>query len=78
MARHTLAFGHVAVAVRSSAAQVLTGPRSLQLAAAEPLSEQGSLVLGDRALDLEQELVAWIFPDRPMDEDDLATGALSD
>jgi len=76
VARHTLAFWHVAVAVRSSAAQVLTGTRPLQLAAAKPLAEQGSLVLGDRSLDLEQELVTWIFANRPMDEDHLATSAL--
>ena len=68
MAWHTVAFRHVAVAVRSAAAQVLTGPRPLQLAAAEPLAEQRSLVLGDGTLDLQQELVARVLADRPMDE----------
>jgi hypothetical protein len=71
-----LAFGHVSVTVGSPAAQIHTGSRALQLAAAESLSEQGSLVLGDGALDLEQELVARVFSDRPMYKDYLATGSL--
>ena len=55
MARCTLLLRHVAIAVRCSAAQVLTGARFLQLAATEALAEQCSFVLGDGALDLEQE-----------------------
>jgi hypothetical protein len=76
VAWHAFTLEHVAVAIRRPTAQVLAGSRPLQLAATEPLSEQRSLVFGDGALDLEEELVARIFADGPMDKDDLATGAL--
>lgn len=53
----------------------LTGPRLLELATAEPLAEQGALILGDGALDLEQELVAWVVRDRAVVKGDVAADA---
>ncbi|HMB03195.1 MAG TPA: hypothetical protein VKP69_05560 [Isosphaeraceae bacterium] len=72
--RDTVPLGHVAVAVGALAGAPLSGPGLLQLPAAEPLGEDGPLVLGDRALDLEQELVVRVVGDRPLDELDLAGG----
>jgi hypothetical protein len=64
--------GDVAVAVGAPAADPLPGPGPLQLAAAEPLGQDGPLVLGDRPLELEQELVVRVVGDRPLDELDVA------
>src|SRR5262249_20938011 len=66
--------GDVAVAVGALAADPLAGPGLLQLAAAEPLGEDGPLVFGDGPLDLEQELVVRVVGDRPLDELDVAGG----
>ena len=52
----------------------MAGPGLLELAAAEPLAEQGPLVLGDGPLDLEQELVVRVVGDRAVDELDVAAG----
>jgi hypothetical protein len=41
----------------------LTGPRLLELAAAKPLTQQSALILGNGALDLQEELVAGIVGD---------------
>jgi hypothetical protein len=76
MAGHARPFGYIAIPVRRSAAQVLASPRSLQLAAAEPLAKQCPLVLGNGALDLEQQLVTRVLADGPMDEQRLAPGTL--
>jgi hypothetical protein len=46
-----------------------------QLAAAEALAQDGALILGDGALDLQQELVVGVVGDGPLDEDDRAAGA---
>ena len=66
--------GDVAVAVGGLAGDPVAGPGLLELAAAEPLGEDGPLVLGDRPLDLEQELVVRVVGDRPLDELDVAGG----
>ena len=66
--------GDVTVAVGALAADPLPVPGLLQLAAAEPLGEDGPLVFGDGPLDLEQELVVRVVGDRPLDELDLAGG----
>ena len=49
--------------------------RLLQLAAAEALAEDGALVFGDGALDLQQELVAGVVRDRALQEHHLGAGA---
>jgi hypothetical protein len=56
-------------------ADELPGAGLLQLAAAEPLAQQRALVLGDRPLDLQQELVAGVVGDGAVEEPDGATGA---
>ena len=45
--------------------------RLLQLATAEALAENGPLVFGDGALDLQQELVIRVVRDRVLQEHDL-------
>jgi hypothetical protein len=67
-------FGDVTIAIGGAAGTPLAGPGLLELAAAEPLGEDGPLVLGDRPLDLEQELVVRVVRDRPPDELDSACG----
>ena len=62
----------VAVTVGCAGTDELPGPRLLELAAPEPLAEQRALVLGDGALDLEQELVARIVGDGTVEELDRA------
>ncbi len=49
--------------------------RLLQLAAAEPLAEDGALILGDGALDLQQELVVGVVRDRVLQEHHLGACA---
>jgi hypothetical protein len=49
--------------------------RLLQLAAAEALAEDGALVFGDGALDLQQELVVRVVRDRVLQEHHLGAGA---
>jgi hypothetical protein len=51
-------------------------PRFLELAAPETLPEQRSLVLGDRVLHLQQELVVGVLRDRTIDEHNLRARAL--
>jgi hypothetical protein len=53
----------ITVAVRRPSADELAGPGLLQLAAPKPLAQQGTLVFGDGALDLEQELVSRVIGD---------------
>ena len=65
----------VAVAVGGVHADELAGAGLLQLAAAEPLAQQRALVLGDGALDLQQELVAGVVRDGAAEERDRAAGA---
>ena len=62
---------HVLVLV--AGADELPGPRLLELATPEALAEQRSLVLGDGALDLKQELVARIVGDGMVEELDRAS-----
>ncbi|CAA9266379.1 MAG: hypothetical protein AVDCRST_MAG27-2839 [uncultured Craurococcus sp.] len=70
--RHAVALGHVAVAVGRAPADEVALARLLQLATPEPLAQQRPLVLGDGALDLQQELVAGGVGERVVEEDDLA------
>ena len=69
---HAIAGRDVAVAVGGPPGDPGAGPGLLQLATAEAVAEQGPLVLGDGALDLEQELVVRVVGDRPLDELDVA------
>ena len=62
----------VAIAVGRAGTDELPSPRLLELTAPEAFTEQRSLVLGDGALDLKQELVARIVGDRAVEELDRA------
>jgi len=75
VAGRPVALGHVAVAVGRPAAEVLAGAGLLQLAPSEPLPEQRPLVFGDRALDLQQQLLVGVVADGALQEGDLAAGA---
>jgi hypothetical protein len=44
----------------------------LELAASEPFSEHGPLILSDRSLDLQQELIIGVVRNRMKEEDNLA------
>ncbi len=66
---------HVAVSVGGTASEVVAIARPLQLATAEALAEDGALVFGDGALDLEQELVVGVVRDRVLQEQHLGAGA---
>jgi len=72
---HGVAAGHVAVAVGGAPTEVVAVAGPLQLAAAEALAEDGALVLGDGALDLQQELVVRVVRDRMVQERHRAAGA---
>src|SRR3954464_805234 len=67
--------GDVPVAVGGAAGEVVAVARLLQLAAAEALAEDGALVLGDGALDLQQELVVGVVRDRALQEHHFGAGA---
>jgi hypothetical protein len=56
-------------------ADELAGAGLLQLAAAEPLAQQRPFILGDRPLDLQQELVAGVVRDGAAEECHGAAGA---
>src|SRR3954453_6485114 len=71
----TIAAGNVAVAVGCAAADEVAGLRLLQLAAAEALAQERALVLGDSALDLQEELVAGIVGNAVVEKRHLAAGA---
>src|SRR3954469_8352584 len=71
----TIAAGDVAVAVGCAAADEAAGLRLLQLAAAEALAKERALVLGDSALDLQEELVAGVVGDVVVEKRHLAAGA---
>ena len=75
VAGHGVVARHVAVAVGGAAAEVVAVARLLQLAAAEALAQHGALVLGDGALDLQQQLVVGVVRDRMLQEYHLAAGA---
>jgi hypothetical protein len=73
MARHRVVAWHVPIAVGGTTALVVALPGLLQLAAAEALAHDGALVLGDGALDLQQQLVVRVVRDRVLQERHLAT-----
>ena len=75
VAGHSVLARHVAVAVGSTAAEIVAVAGALQLAAAEPLAQNGALILGNRALDLQQQLVVGVVRDGMMQEYHLAAGA---
>src|SRR5215204_1077052 len=68
--------GDVAVAVGSLGADVMPLAGLLQLAAPETFGDHRPLVLGDRALYLQQELVVGVLGDGMMEEHDLAAMTL--
>jgi chitinase len=70
-----IAAGEVAIAVGRAAADEPAGAGLLELATAEALTQERALVLGDRALDLQEELVAGIVGDAVAEELDRAAGA---
>ena len=74
MAGDAVAPRDVAVAVGDLARGPLPGAGLRELAAAEALAQDGALVLGDGALDLERELVVGVVGDGALDEGDLAAG----
>src|SRR5262249_51999085 len=68
VAGDAVAPGDVAVAVGDLAGGPLPGAGLLELAAAEALAQDGALVLGDGALDLEQQLLLGVIGDGALDE----------
>jgi len=68
--RYPLLFEHVPIAVGGPPADELPAPRLLQLAPPKALAEQRTLVLGDGALDLQQEMVIGIVAERMLQEKD--------
>ena len=74
-AGHGVAPRDVAVSIRRASGDVVAVARFLQLAAAEPLTEHRALILGDRALDLQQELVVGVVRDRVLQEHHLGACA---
>ena len=70
MAGHGIVARHVAV--RGAATEVMPVTCLLQLAAAEALAQHDALVLGDGALDLQQQLVIRVIRDRVLQERHLA------
>jgi hypothetical protein len=64
----------VAVAVGCLGTDDLPFPGPLQLATPKPLSQHGALVLGDGALDLQQQLVVRVVGDRVVQEHHRAAG----
>ena len=57
---HDVLARYVAVAIRGFTALVVSVAGLLQLPTPEALAENGALIFGDRALDLQQKLVVWI------------------
>ncbi len=72
VAGHAILLVHVAIAVGRFAGDDLAAPGLLQLAAPEAFAQQSPLVLGNRALNLEQELVIGIIRQRVLGKDHLA------
>jgi hypothetical protein len=75
VAGHGVPARHVTIAVRGTPAEIMPVAGALQLAATEALAEDGALVFGDGALDLQQELVVRVVRDRVLQEHHLAAGA---
>ena len=74
VAGHVVPLGDVAVAVRGPAGDPCPGPRPLDLTPAEPLPEDGPLVLSYGPLDLQEELVVRVGGDRALHEFDATAG----
>src|SRR5262249_13201232 len=71
MAWVVVAFRDIAIAVGGFAAQVHAGPRPLEFAAAKALTDHRALILGQGALNLEEELVVRIVGDGALEKHDL-------
>jgi hypothetical protein len=71
MTRHTVTLRNISISIRRPAAEPVALAGLLKLAAAEPLADDGSLVLGHGPLDLQEQLILWIVRDGPVEEDDL-------
>jgi hypothetical protein len=76
VARDAVPLGDVAVAVGRRGADVVSLVGLLQLAAPEPFGDHRPLVLGDRALYLQQELIVGLIRDGMMEEHHLAAMTL--
>jgi hypothetical protein len=70
MAQDTVLTADITVSIGRAAGDDLTGTRPLQLAATEAFSQDGALIFGDRALDLEQELIVGIVGNGMVQEHD--------
>ena len=70
MAQDTLLTADISISVGRAASDDLTGARPLQLAATEAFSQDGALILGNRALDLEQELIVGVVGNGVVQEHD--------
>jgi hypothetical protein len=75
VAGHGVPARHVAVAVRSTTAEIGAVAGALELAAAGALAEDGTFAVGDGTLDLQQELVVRVVRDRVLQEHHLDAGA---
>lgn len=70
--RHTILPGHETVAIGRPRMHGMTLTSFLELATSEPFSEHGPLILGDRSLNLQQELIVGIIGNRMKEEGNLA------
>jgi hypothetical protein len=65
----------VAIAIGNLGTDDMTVARLLKLAATEPLGQNSSLILGDGALNLQQQLVVWVIRDGMVQERNFAASA---
>src|SRR5262249_12266879 len=72
IARNSVTFWNISISIRRSAAEPVALAGLLELAAAEPLANDGSLVFGHGSLDLKEQLIPWVVRDGPVEKDDLA------
>ncbi len=72
---HAITSTLVAIAVGNLGTDDMAIARLLQLAATEPLSQNGPLILGDGTLNLQQQLVVRVIRDGVVQECNLAVSA---
>ena len=75
VAGHGVAPRDITVSIRRASGDVVAVAGFLQLAAAEPLAEHRALIFGNRALDLQQELVVGVVRDRVLQKHHLGACA---
>ena len=63
---------HITVSIGRSSLHDMSLTGFLELATPEPIRQDGPLILGDRSLDLQQQLVVRVVRNRMMKEDNLA------